>query len=458
MTRARKLLPLLLLGLALGAVALLRVRIPLVSAEIPAGAKPVTNPMKGLVAWGENYRQDPYVAFAYVPVYWNELEPRQGEYDFAALEERCHFAQWRADGVRLILRLVPDTPTGESHMDIPGWLYDAMDGAGTWYDGDYGKGFSPDYENLVFRQAHRELIQALGDRYADDPQVAFWELGSLGHWGEWHVDTGAGIQPFPTQAVTDGYVQDYLAVFRPEQLLLRRPYTIGQEQGLGLYNDSFGLPDSHTQWLSWIADGYQSDQNGEWLPAMPDFWQRAPSGGEFSPREEDGWYFTEDQFATTLELLRQSHTTFLGPNAPVYGELTGAQGENLRTLLAEMGYTLGVRRCTLWRTVFSSVWQAELTWENTGLAPLYADWPISLELRAESGQTVWSGQIRAPLSDWGAGSHTIRLTLDDVGTLPPGLYSLWVGIVDQLTGQPGVALQMDVPRDAFLYCAASFSL
>ena len=88
MTRARKLLPLLLLGLALGAVALLRVRVPLVSAEIPAGPKPVTNPMKGLVAWGENYRQDPYVAFAYVPVYWNELEPRQGEYDFAALEER----------------------------------------------------------------------------------------------------------------------------------------------------------------------------------------------------------------------------------------------------------------------------------------------------------------------------------------------------------------------------------
>ncbi|MBM6901374.1 hypothetical protein H6B10_17170, partial [Gemmiger formicilis] len=42
--------------------------VPLVSAEIPAGPKPVTNPMKGLVAWGENYRQDPYVAFAIVPV------------------------------------------------------------------------------------------------------------------------------------------------------------------------------------------------------------------------------------------------------------------------------------------------------------------------------------------------------------------------------------------------------
>ena len=122
--QARRWFPLFLLVLALGLIALLRLRIPLAAEELPASDKPVTNPMKGLAAWGENYRQDPYVAFAYVPVYWNELEPRQGEYDFAALEERCHFTEWKADGVRLILRLVPDTPTEEPHMDIPQWLYD----------------------------------------------------------------------------------------------------------------------------------------------------------------------------------------------------------------------------------------------------------------------------------------------------------------------------------------------
>lgn len=456
--QARRWFPLFLLVLALGLIALLRLRLPLTAEEIPASDKPVTNPMKGLAAWGENYRQDPYVAFAYVPVCWDELEPRQGEYDFTALEERCHFAQWRADGVRLILRLVPDTPTGERHMDIPQWLYDAMDGAGTWYDGDYGQGFSPDYENEAFRRAHRALIAALGQRYADDPQVAFVELGSLGHWGEWHVDTGAGIAPFPTQDVTDAYVEDYLAVFSPGRLLLRRPYEIGREQGLGLYNDSFGLPDSHGEWLSWIEKGYQSDQNGEWLPAMPEFWLRAPSGGEFSPRQEDGWYFSAGQFPTTLTLLEQSHTTFLGPNAPAYGELSGTEEENLRTLLAEMGYTLGVRRCEIRRTPFSSALQAELTWENTGLAPLYADWPIALELRDGTGRTVWSGQADAPFSQWGPGRHTITLSLADAGALPGGTYTLWVGIVDPLTGAPGVALQMATDCDGALYRTAAFSL
>lgn len=456
--QARRWIPLFLLGLLLAAAALMRLRIPLAAETIPASDKPVTNPMKGLAAWGENYRKDPYVAFAYVPVYWNELEPRQGEYDFSALEERCHFAQWRADGVRLILRLVPDTPTGQQHMDIPQWLYDAMDGAGTWYDGDYGQGFSPDYENAVFRQAHRALIAALGQRYADDPQVAFIELGSLGHWGEWHVDTDAGIAPFPTQEITDSYVQDYLAVFSPDRLLLRRPYTIGRDQGLGLYNDSFGLPDSHEEWLSWIADGYRSDQNGEWLPAMPDFWRSAPSGGEFSPQQEDSWYFSADQFSTTLSLLEQSHTTFLGPNAPAYGEFSGTEEDNLRTLLAEMGYTLGVRSCKIWRTALSAALQAELTWENTGLAPLYADWSVALELRDETGQTVWSGRANASFSEWGPGRHSITLSLPGAGALPKGRYSFWLGIVDPLTDLPGVALQMETEQDGALYRVATLSL
>lgn len=454
----RRRIPLFLLGLVLVAVALLRLRIPVTTVSIPASEKPLSNPMKGLVAWGENYRQDPYVAFAYIPIYWNELEPQQGKYDFSALEERCHFARWRADGVRLILRLVPDTPSEQRHMDIPGWLYEAMDGAGTWYDGDYGQGFSPDYENEIFRQAHRALIAALGQRYAEDAQVAFVELGSLGHWGEWHVDTGAGIAPFPTQEITDGYVQDYLDAFSPHRLLLRRPYTIGRDCGLGLYNDSFGLPESHEEWLSWIAEGYRSDQNGEWLPAMPDFWRLAPSGGEFSPQQEDAWYFSDAQFPTTLSLLAKSHTTFLGPNAPAYGDFSETEEENLRTLLADMGYTLGVRHCRIWRTVFSSSLQAELTWENTGVAPLYADWPITLELRDQAGKTVWSDLASAPLSQWRPGSHSLTLSLPNIGTLPKGSYSLWVGIVDPLTGSAGVALQMKTDRDGMLYRIASFSL
>ena len=55
------------------------------------GEKPVNNPYKGFVAWGENYREDDNVAFAYVPVYWSEIEKEEGVYDFESLENRNYF-------------------------------------------------------------------------------------------------------------------------------------------------------------------------------------------------------------------------------------------------------------------------------------------------------------------------------------------------------------------------------
>ena len=411
--------------------------------EYETGEKPVENPMKGFVAWGENYRKDPYVAFAYVPVYWSSLETEEGVYDFEGLEERCTFAKWREDGVRLIFRVVADSPSDEKHMDIPQWLYEKMDGAGDWYDGAYGKGFSPDYRNKTFKEAHKRLIKALADRYGEDPQTAFFQLGSLGHWGEWHVNTDDGIETFPFQAVTDPYVEDYLAVLPSSKLLLRRPYDIGRREGLGLYNDSFGQPSSHNLWLSWIREGYVSDQNGETLSAMPESWKKAPSGGEFATDQERNWYFTEEQFPVTLDLLKKSHTTFLGPNAPKYGELSGIEKQNAETLLKEMGYAFSIEKCTVENLWIKKPLKVTLTIKNTGLAPLYEDWPLYFELRDSTGKTLWSGSYPAPTSQWLPGTHQFTAHLSGTETLPSGPATLYTGILDPLTNTPEIHFTMN---------------
>lgn len=426
--------------------------------EFSEGEKPVTNPLKGFVAWGENYREDPWVSFAYVPVYWNLLEPEEGKYDFEELEERCHFKEWGKDHVRLILRVVADSPSDEQHMDIPQWLYDKINGSGNWYDSEYGKGFSPDYTNAVFQEAHGKLIQALADRYGNDPQVAFLQLGSLGHWGEWHVNTDAGIEHFPYQNVTDKYVRDYLNVFPAEKLLLRRPYGIGTREGLGLYNDSFGYEKSHRLWLTWIEEGYVSDQNQEELSGMPQFWKKAPSGGEFATSQEIDWYFEPEQFDTTRELLLQSHTTFLGPNAPKYDECDGEIKKNVETLLQDMGYCLGIRQCTLKRGFFSRELKAELIWENTGIAPLYQDWPVYLEMRDEDGNVAWSSSYDSNLSSWAPGTHAFTCELTGTRKLPKGNYTLYAGIIDPWTGKAAVALDMAVSEINLNYELLTFSL
>ena len=124
-------------------------------------------------------------------------------------------------------------------MDIPDWLY-AQTGDGSWYSTDYGKGYSPDYNNATFRAAHRRVLAALGEHFGTDGFVTYVELGSLGHWGEWHIKTGEGLVPMPGEAIRDEYVADYEAAFPTAKLLMRRPFNITAAHGLGVYNDMTG--------------------------------------------------------------------------------------------------------------------------------------------------------------------------------------------------------------------------
>ena len=139
--------------------------------EFVEGDKPINNPYKGFAAWSENYRQDKNIAFAYVPVYWSELEKEEGVFDFESLELKYHFDDWTRDGVYIILRVVMDTPSGEKHADLPEWLLNKI--KGTYYDTEYGRGFSPDYADETLISYHELLIKALAERYADDSRIAF---------------------------------------------------------------------------------------------------------------------------------------------------------------------------------------------------------------------------------------------------------------------------------------------
>lgn len=177
-----------------------------------------------------------------------------------------------------MLRISCDEPGDEAHLDIPDWLYEQT-GTGRWYDIAYGKGYAPDYTDPVFFAAHERLLRAVGERLGADGFVSYVELGSLGHWGEWHVKSGEGLPSMPDEAVRDRYAALYREAFPQAALLMRRPFRFAAEHGLGLYNDMTGLPEDTEEWLGWIACGgwYEGDPEG--LVPMPDAWRRPPSAG-----------------------------------------------------------------------------------------------------------------------------------------------------------------------------------
>ncbi len=233
------------------------------------------------------YAQDSLLR--YVELRWREVEPQEGVYAWDALDAQYGFRDLRARGIHLVVRFVCDVPGQESHMDIPDWLY-AQTGDGSWYSTDYGKGYSPDYSNATFRAAHRRVLAALGEHFGTDGFVTYVELGSLGHWGEWHIKTGEGLVPMPGEAIRDEYVADYEAAFPTAKLLMRRPFNITAAHGLGVYNDMTGHEKDTAEWLGWLQNGGWYGEEPNALAPMPAFWQKRSRGRrvhQLHPHEDD---------------------------------------------------------------------------------------------------------------------------------------------------------------------------
>lgn len=309
------------------------------------------------------YAQDSLLR--YVELRWREVEPQEGVYAWDALDAQYGFRDLRARGIHLVVRFVCDVPGQESHMDIPDWLY-AQTGDGSWYSTDYGKGYSPDYSNATFRAAHRRVLAALGEHFGNDGFVTYVELGSLGHWGEWHIKTGEGLAP------------------------------------------------------------------------MPAFWQNAPVGGEFTssiPMKT----MLRSQLSQTVELVQQSHMSFLGPKV---AEETYRGGYN--AVLKNLGYRLRVTQLTL--TPGPGGTTVTLMIRNDGNAPFYWDWSTNLYLEDAAGNTLRTLPLGLSLPELLPGQEqTVSVTLEGVRLSLSGKNGgqrLTLGIVDPMTGRDAVRFAM----------------
>lgn len=398
------------------------------------------NPLMGYVpsAWYNEVSED--ISLLYMDITWAELEPEQGVYNWASIDKENQISRWRKEGKHLVLRFVCDIPSDEEHMDIPEWLYEKSGEAGKWYDGEYGKGFAPDYNNPTIISCHEQAVKALGEHFGQDGLISYVELGSLGHWGEWHVNYSAGIQRIPREAVREKYILPWTEAFPDARILMRRPFASAEKYGFGLYNDMTGQPEVTQSWLGWINNGGEYDQTGEKnvIVPMKDFWKTAPSGGEFTSSlsmEE----MLDTNLSGTVEMIREAHTTFLGPKIPDENYVDG-----YKEVLKNMGYRLWISMAELKNTAKGS--RLKLTWENSGVAPMYKEWPVYVYIEDESGKLVEKSRISIKISSLLPGEKATTLTALETERLNSLLekgYRLSVGIEDPMTELPCVRFAME---------------
>ena len=405
-----------------------------------ASSEAFSNPLMGWAPWATIEQSLQPHTLVYADLKWRDFEPHEGVYDFDYFETRNQLARWRAAGSRVVLRFVMDVPGHEAHMDIPDWLYEQIEGQGDFYDVPYGKGFSPDYTHPILIEKHRQVISALGQRYGGDDFIAFIQLGSLGHWGEWHVRSGSIIRPLPGEAIRDQYVQHYIAAFPNTHLLMRRPFNIAAREGLGLYNDMTADLKATQTWLEWIAEGGDYSQTGELnaLSPMPEGWQLAPIGGEQTGSMSDEEIY-EQYLDQTVTLLKASHTTFIGPGGPYKIPASSSLQPGINRVLASIGYRLAISKARLPKWV---LWgrhvSLRMDMSNMGIAPFYYEWPLAVIVLDEAGRQVEVVRLEADIRQVLPGD-TLRIqTQLPIDGLTDGNYTIAAAILDPLIGQPAV--------------------
>lgn len=420
----------------------------------------LNNPYMGWAPWADGGPYQQPHRLVYINVSWRDLEPTKGIYAFDALETKYKFNYWAQNGKKIIMRIHLDYPDTVSHMDIPDWLYSEINGDGTWYDIDWGKGFSPNYNNPKLIAEHRTFISALAARYNNDKRVPIIALGSLGHWGEFHTKKSSAFTiPFPVETVSDQYVQPYADYFTNKILMMRRPFQIAKTYNMGLFNDSFGSQSqTYSYFVDYINNGYTDYLTGDKHPAMPDYWKTAPSGGEIA--NYPGLSYLQDStIATSLQMVRDSHTSWLGPCSPGLQPAGTSLQNNFDQMLKTMGY-----RFVLQSLSHSSEAQTgsslgvTMNWANKGVAPFYYNWPLELSLADSNGNIVSKTTTTEDIRTWLPGTKAITQNLNIPSSLPAGTYTLCVGIIDPETSQPGIDLAISGRRSDGRYALSQITV
>lgn len=344
------------------------------------------SPGMGYAPWANaDETEELPTTLVYVELRWADWEPEEGVYNIDFVNEEFNLETYRAQNRQVVFRFICDEPTEEEHIDIPEWLY-RLTGDGQHYATNYGMGYSPNYSNDTLIQAHAKAITALGEAFGQDDFFRYVELGSLGHWGEYHVNLEQGLSPLPFYDTRVRYITPYLAAFPDAFFMTRYPLLETTKYGFGMYNDMTGDATETNYWLSQMVGGIW-EQTG--LPEQGycvDAWKTAPVAGEFASTFDDA-YFLRDNLSVTLELLQKSHQSIIGPKI-IVDETDEDFSHASAQILTTLGYRFTVPQLQVDTSADTEV-RVTADLMNKGSAPVYENCKVRLQLYSEDEECLW---------------------------------------------------------------------
>lgn len=386
-------------------------------------------------------------ASAYFRFYWREIEPQDGQIDFARFD--ALLAHARRAGQKLAFRIMC-TGSGD-YMDVPAWLKEqGCPGVEFKYGGRTH--WVPDLASAAFREKHFRLIAELGRRFDGHPDLDLLDLGSVGLWGEWHMSsttaltTGKAV-PLPPPEVRLAIIDAWCRAFPQTSKVI----LIGSEEGMaqavarryGWRADCLGDMGGFSKTWNHMDHFYlqQLAKTG-----AEDAWKQGPVAWEscwdMRKWKAEGW-----DIRAIFDYGLRCHASYMNnKSAPIPD---GTRPEVERFLL-RLGYRLVARAIEHPASVRAGTPAPVIvTWDNLGVAPPYRDDHVALRLRRIEAAAAAPPSVvvtETSIRGWLPGEHRSELTCRLPEGLAPGRYQLALGIVDAAR-QPAVRLAI-VGRDA----------
>lgn len=387
------------------------------------------NPGRGFTSTGNTFndnlsdRLHPLCGVHQQRLFWDALEPEEGKINYALIDSAL--VRSVRNGQLLNFRVMCQ----DVDMKVPKWALDA----GVK---------SPFYDNPVFIEKQVNLIKALGARYDGNPGVCFVDIGTVGQWGEWHVDPDAKDSTkiiFPSDENARKIIDAYFLSFKKTPLVSliafkqKYGFQYGTSKGAGWRADCWGDMDS----LGW------NHMKGVYPQALDgadahDSWKNGPIAFETCWTMEE-WHKRGWDIDYILNKALEWHATEVnnGTEAipkewyPKVKEFEKKLG--YRFVLSELVYPAKAAK--------GKALTCTMNWQNKGVAPLYNAYQLAIQLVSKTDTAKrFTIATDADLKKLFPGSTVVKSSITIPGQVETGEYEVELGIIAPDTKMPAIQL------------------
>lgn len=355
---------------------------------------------------------------AYLRPLWKEFEPKQGEYNYAFIENILETA--KAKGQTVMLRLMPHSTCERD--DVPDWLKEIM----PCPKRPAGMRVKDSPTDPRYLKLFSKAVEKLGERFDSDETLDCVDVSLGGAWGE-------GSTNFAEEDMK-ALMDIYIRVFKNTKLIgqfvnLKMLNYIGEQRPIGWRADAIGSPK------------HMNEIYPQAFPLVPsELWKTSPVSFEsywwISEWVRKGWNIDE-----LIEMTLSWHmSTFNTKYLPIPYEIK----DKIEDWIAKMGYHFVIDEAeTEERVKRGEKLSVKFIIDNVGVAPIYNQLPLYIRLKNANVEKTFKTDV--DIRKWVEGKYEEKFEALIPEELPTGEYELQIGIGGN--GEPSVVFATSAPQD-----------